>query len=48
METRQTLATLDLKAAFHMVPVHPTDHHLLGIIWDEAVYVDTALPFKEC
>ena len=39
------LAKLDLKAAYRMVPVHPTDHHLLGIIWNEAVYVDTALPF---
>ena len=39
------LAKLDLKAAYYMVSVHPTDHHLLGIIWDEAVYVDTALPF---
>ena len=28
-----------------MVSVHPTDHHLLGIIWNEALYVDTALPF---
>ena len=41
------LVKLDLQAAYHMVPVHPTDHYLLGFIWDEAVY-DTALPSGLC
>ena len=28
-----------------MVPVHPQDRHLLGMMWEERVYVDAALPF---
>ena len=39
------LAKLDLQHAYHMVPVHPDDHHLLGIRWGQDVYIDTALPF---
>ena len=39
------LAKLDLKKAYHMVPVHPDDHVLLGIRWATDVYIDTALPF---
>ena len=27
------------------VPVHPQDHHLLGIQWDNQVFVDRSLPF---
>ena len=39
------MAKLDLKAAYHSVPVHPDDRPLLGTRWEEAIYVDTALPF---
>ena len=28
-----------------MVPIHPEDCHLLGMKWEEMVYVDAALPF---
>ena len=31
-----------------MVPVHPEDHRLLGMIWNGQVYVDTCLPFGLC
>ena len=39
------LAKLDLHNAYSMVPVHPDDHPLLGIQWDQDVFIDTALPF---
>ena len=34
------LVKIDLKDAYHLVLVHPEDHHLLGISWGGAVYVD--------
>ena len=39
------LAKLDIKDAYRMVPVHPTDRHLLGIQWQGATYIDGVLPF---
>lgn len=39
------LVKMDLKDAYRIVPVHPDDHHLLGITWQGLVYVDRALPF---
>ena len=39
------LAKLDLKQAYRVVPVHPSDWHLLGMQWQGQVYLDTALPF---
>ena len=39
------MAKLDLKAAHRSVPVHPDDRPLLGTRWEEAIYMDTALPF---
>ena len=39
------MAKVDLKSAFYMVPVHPTDWELLGMHWRERFYVDTCLPF---
>jgi hypothetical protein len=27
------------------VPLHPEDRLLLGMMWDDALYVDAALPF---
>ena len=38
------LAKVDLKGAYHMVPVHPQDRPLLGVEWEGWVYVNTALP----
>ena len=31
-----------------MVPVHPDDHHLHGMCWCGAIYINTALPFRLC
>ena len=39
------LAKLDLESAYRIIPVHPDDRHLLGMEWQGAWYVDTALPF---
>ena len=39
------LAKIDIKSAYRIVGVHPEDHLLLGMLWDEELYVDTALPF---
>ena len=39
------LAKLDIKSAYRNVPVHPEDHHLLGICWQGKTFVDTCLPF---
>jgi len=42
------LVKFDIKSAYRIVPVHPSDHLLLGIAWQGKVYVDTALPFGLC
>ena len=39
------LVKLDLKQAYHNIPVHPQDQHLLAISWEGDTYVDRALPF---
>jgi len=33
------------KEVYRMVPVHPDDQHLLGMLWDSFLYVDKVLPF---
>ena len=42
------IATLNIKHAYHNISVHPADRLLLGMLWDNKVYVDTALPFGLC
>ena len=39
------LTKIDIKSAFRNVPVHPHDRHLLGMVWDGNLYIDTTLPF---
>ena len=39
------MAKLDLKSAYRMVPVHPEDHWLLGMSWNDQLFGDTRLPF---
>ena len=39
------LAKIDIKNAFCLLPVHPADHHLLGIKWRGNVYIDHCIPF---
>ena len=40
------LAKVDIKSAYRMVPVHPDDRLLLGMQWENNLYVDGALPFS--
>ena len=39
------LAKIDIKAAYRLVPVHPTDRKWLGVKWEDHIYVDGMLPF---
>ena len=39
------LAKVDIKNAYRIVPVHPSDQPFLGIQWKDQVYVDCQLPF---
>ncbi len=39
------VAKMDIKSAYHIVPVHPGDRWLLGMRWRNQLFVDTALPF---
>ena len=39
------LAKFDIQSAYRIVPVHPTDRYLLGMMWNGQLYMDTALPF---
>ena len=36
---------VDFLDAYKIVPVHPDDHHLLGIVWENMTFVDCCLPF---
>ena len=39
------MAKTDLKSAFRLMPIHPSDWNLLGIHWQAQYYVDLYLPF---
>ena len=39
------LAKVDIESAFHNIPVHPEHRHLLGMMWNEKLYIGTVLPF---
>ena len=39
------MAKFDLKAAYRQIPVHPDDRCLLGMSWENELYIDTTLPF---
>ena len=39
------LIKIDLKDAYRMVPIHPVDQPLLGISWQDNIYIDRSLPF---
>ena len=38
------LAKTDIKSAFRIVPVHPSNYHLLGFKWRDGFYYDCCLP----
>ena len=39
------LAKIDIEAAFRNIPVHPHDRHLLGMRWENELFIDAVLPF---
>ena len=39
------MAKIDVAHAYRNVPIHPQDRWLLGMQWEERVYIDTVLPF---
>ena len=40
------MAKMDIKQAYCIVPVYPTHLILLGMRWDDKVYIDKSLPFS--
>ena len=39
------LYKVDLARAFRMIPTNPLDYPLLGILWNDKIYIDTAIGF---
>ena len=39
------MAKFDIECAYRIIPVHPDDRSLLGMMWRGGLYLDTALPF---
>ena len=39
------MAKMDVQSAYRVVPVHPDDRHLLGMKWNNQIFVEAALPF---
>ena len=39
------LAKFDIQSTYRIIPFHPSDRYLLGMIWKDQLYVDAALPF---
>ena len=46
LRKRHAAGKIDIKSAFRLLPVHPSDRHLLGTTWNNALYIDTCLPFS--
>ena len=42
------LGKIDIKEAFWIVPIHPSDRLLLAIQWKGNLYIDKVLPFGVC
>ena len=39
------LAKIDIANSFRLLPVHPSDCHLLGMHWEDQLFIDQQLPF---
>ena len=39
------MSKIDIKHAFRLLPVHPSQWNLLGIFWLGYYFIDTVLPF---
>ena len=42
------LAKIYVRNAFHLLPIHWTDRHLVAMEWEGKLYIDTCLPFGLC
>ena len=42
------LAKMDIRQAYRNIPVAPEDKHLLGLQWNDQIYIDQVLPFGLC
>lgn len=42
------LAKMDIKSAFRIIPIHPSDFSLMGIKWDNLYYFDVCLAMGLC
>ena len=38
------MAKIDTKSAYSIVPINSEDRHLLEMVWEDRLYIDTALP----
>ena len=38
------MAKTDIESAFRIIPIHPSNHHLLGFKWNKQYYYDKCLP----
>ena len=38
------MAKTDIKSAFRIIPIHPSDYSLLGMKWQDMYYFDRCLP----
>ena len=43
--TGTEMAKIDIASAFRLIPVHPDDRYLLGMKWNNQVFIDQQLPF---
>ena len=39
------MAKIDVESAYRIIPVAPADRHLLGMCWQNQLFIDAALPF---
>ena len=46
LEKGALLAKIDIESAFRNIPAHPDDRHLLGMRWNDGLFIDTVLPFR--
>ena len=42
---RILIVKTDIKEAYRMVAIHCQDQPLLGVMWEDSVYIDKTLPF---
>ena len=38
------MAKTDIQDAFRIIPINPSDYHLLGFSWNDQFYYDKCLP----